>query len=273
MDMKEFVKPMLCYKSEPFDSDEWIFEKKFDGERVLVFVDKKNNYFRIQNRRLYDITKRLPEFSINHFSVDSCILDSELVLNSGKSKDYHDKHFKTRTNTQSVIRQKFLSKMYPLTLMVFDILMLDGIDLRSKPLIERKIILEQNIKENDRVKVVKYIEGKGKEFYEDLLKKGYEGMVAKRKDSIYEHKRSNYWLKVKPIKKMVVEVKGYKETSGWGSHGALITDFGDVALETERKEQEYFKRAEKGKVKIQVRYQELLPSGKFRFPKLDKFVD
>jgi ATP-dependent DNA ligase len=266
----------LCETSNPFDSDEWIWERKLDGERVLFFIDKKQNYFRIQNRKIYDITKNYPEFSNLDFlkeNVESIILDGELCLNDGKSADYHDTKFKRRTHIKSSIKSNFLSNIIPLTYYVFDILFVNGQDLRNMPLFERKKVLQDAIKENERVKILEWKTANGIAYYETLLNDGYEGLVAKRWDSKYENKRSSNWLKIKPILKMKVKVIGYKETSGWGSWGALITPFGDVALEREERQKEYFERKEKGEVFAEVRYQELTPQNKFRFPKLNKFVD
>ena len=283
--IKEFIQPQLCETSNPFDSEDFIFEKKLDGERVLFIIDKKkkdlltNFYFRIQNRKIYDITKNYPEFFKLDFlkeNVESIILDGELVINSGKSADYHNAQFKRRTHIKSSIKSNFLSKINPLTYYVFDVLFANGQDLRNSPLSERKKVLFDAIKENERVKILEWETGgknTGTEYYELLLSEGFEGVIAKKWDSKYENKRCNSWLKIKPILKMRVEVLALKETSGWGSHGGLITEFGDVALETEQKRQEFLNRFEKGKVFIEVRYQELTPQNKFRFPKLNKFVD
>lgn len=272
MMIKEFVKPMLCHRKGAFDSDRFIFEKKYDGERVLIFADKENNYFRIQNRKFFDVSQKYPEFSLNDFN-GSIILDGELVLNEGKSKDYHDITFKRRTHIQSQIKSKFLSQVNPLTFFVFDILWLNGRDLRGLKLLERKKILREVIKESYKIKVVGFIENNGKQFYKQLLEDGFEGVVAKRKDSIYEHRRSWNWLKIKPIKTKVVKVLGYKETSGWGSFGAFHTEFCDCAIERESIKKEYFERKERGDVFIEIRYQEEMPSGKLRFPKFNKFVE
>lgn len=272
--LKDFIPPMLCETSKPFDSADFIFERKLDGERILFLIDRKNG-FRIQNRKLYDITTNYPEFSNLDFlkeNVESIVLDGELVINNGKSEDYHNETFKKRTHIKSSIKSNFLSKINPLTYFVFDVLWLNGQDLRNLPLSERKKILFDALNQTDRVKILDWETADGTAFYERLLNEGFEGVVAKRLDSRYENKRSSNWLKIKPTLTMEVEAQDYKETSGWGSHGGLITAFGDVALETEQKRQEYFKRKEKGDVLIEVRYQELTPNNKFRFPKLNKFV-
>lgn len=278
MDLTQFLSPMLCERGSPFDNKEYIFENKFDGQRTLMLIDKKNIYFRIQDRDTLNLTNKFPEFSniFDWVNCDSVILDGELVLNEGKSADYHNPNFKTRIHIQSILRSKFLSKLTPLTYFIFDVVYLNGEFLIDKPLIERKEILKNIIKENDRIKLVKFIEEKGIKFYEDRLNNGFEGVIAKRKDSIYEiGKRSYSWIKIKPILKMVVNVLDYKETSGWGSHGGLITPYGDVSFNTETERQEYLRLKTLGKeIKIKVRYQEMIPqSNRFRFPKFVKFVE
>jgi len=278
--LKIFIPVMLCQqKSEPFNDGGWIFEKKLDGIRCVFRIDFEENYLFIQNRHtISNLAKVFPEFSLDLLkktipNIKSVILDGEIVNGDGKTSDYHNPNFKTRTHIQSVLRAKFLSRLFPLNYFVFDILFLNGEDLRNKPLMDRKKILNEVIKETERVKIVKFVESNGKEFYQKMLENGFEGMVCKDRNSIYENKRSPSWIKVKPILKMVVGVLDYKETSGWGSFGALITPNGDVSFNSELERQEYFRRKKLGKVNIEVRYQELIPeSNKFRFPKFNKFI-
>jgi ATP-dependent DNA ligase len=270
--IKDFIQPMLCEVGSPFDSDDFIFEKKLDGERILFFIDRKQNYFRIQNRRLYDITKNYPEFSNLDFlkeNVESVILDGELCLNEGKTCDFHDEKFKKRTHIKSSIKSKFLSKVSPLTYYVFDIMFLNGKDLRDLSLMERKEILKGVIEETERVKVLDFVKGNGINYYEELLKNGFEGCVAKKQDSKYENKRSSNWLKIKPLQEETCVVLGWNEKSGRSVYGSVKTDKGDVGLLSVKHKEEYDELVKKyglGNFKVKVVCQEILPSGKMRFP-------
>jgi ATP-dependent DNA ligase len=272
---------MLCETSKPFDSEDFIYEKKLDGERILFFIDRKQNYFRIQNRRLYDITKNYPEFYlVERFNflkenVESIILDGEMCLNDGKSADYHNPQFKKRTHIKSSIKSNFLSRITPLTYYVFDILFVNGQDLRNMPLLERKKVLRDAIKETERVKILEWKTANGIAYYETLLNNGFEGVVAKRWDSKYENKRSSNWLKIKPEKEVVCVVLGWNEKSGRSSYGSIKTDKGDVGLLTMKHKEEYDELVKKfglGNFKVKARCQEILPSGKMRFPIFKEWV-
>ena len=267
------IEVALCERARDFDSDEWIFEPKLDGERTIFIIDKDNEKFTIQNREGFIKTESYPEFSKIFQAVkSSCVLDGELIGNEGKSIDFHNELFSRRTHIGSRIRAEQLSRVFPLNFVAFDILEIDGEDITQKSLLERKKILREVVNDTDRVKVIPYVVGKGKEFYQKMLEDGFEGMVAKKINSVYEHKRSTNWLKVKPIDFETAKVIGYKETSGWGSFGAFRTELCDCAIEKDSIKQEYFKRAKMGEVRIEIRFQEKLPSGKLRFPKFNKFV-
>jgi len=266
---------MLCERAKPFNNESHIAETKLDGERNIFIIDKKNKKLIIQNRDGLDKTISYPEFDniFDYVNCDRCVVDGELVGGEGKSIDFYNPLFSRRTHIGSRIRAEQLAKIYPLNFIVFDILELNTQNLTQKPLMERKKILREIVIDNNRVKVIDFVNGdKAVDFYTDRLEKGFEGIVLKKINSTYENKRSPNWIKCKPLDYEIVKVLSFKETSGWGSWGALITEMGDVALETEVKKDEYFRRAKLGEVKIEVRFQELTPDRKFRFPKLNKFI-
>jgi ATP-dependent DNA ligase len=266
---------MLCERAKPFNDENYIAETKLDGERIIFIIDKKNKKLTIQNREGFDKTISYPEFDniFDYINCDTCILDGELIGGEGKSIDFYNPLFSRRTHIGSRVRAEQLAKIYPLNFMIFDILEIDGQNITQSKLLDRKDTLRKVVKDNDRIKVIDFVNGStAVNFYTDRLEKGFEGIVIKKIDSTYENKRSSNWFKCKPLDYEIVKVLSYKETSGWGSWGALITEMGDVALETEIKKNEYFRRAKLGEVKIEVRFQELTPDGKFRFPKLNKFM-
>jgi len=212
----EKIKPMLAHSAKPFNSDDWIFELKYDGTRALAYIDKVNKKVRLLNRRLNFFEKRYPEFSdlFNFVKAEKVILDGEIVvLKDGKPNFYL---LQEREHVEEELRIEILSKLNPATFFVFDILYLDGKDLTNLPLIERKKILKEILVESEKIKIVKFVKGNGTKLFEEAVKKGFEGIMAKKIDSVYEiGKRSKAWLKIKVLKTIDAIICGYTIGEGW----------------------------------------------------------
>ncbi len=100
----------------------------------------------------------------------------------------------------------------PATYIVFDILEKGGKPLTQLPLIERKALLKDSLKEGTNVLLCDYIEEKGEAYFKLALEKGLEGVVAKKKDSPYEEGlRTGSWLKIKKLKTCDCVIFGYTE--------------------------------------------------------------
>jgi bifunctional non-homologous end joining protein LigD len=108
---------------------------------------------------------------------------------------------------------RILSKVYPATYVVFDVLYVDGDWLFDLPLIERKSILK-NLDLSGTVLISDYVRGRGKRFYREVVELGFEGVVAKREDSPYVQRRSRYWVKIKKRNSMDCIILGYMHGSG-----------------------------------------------------------
>lgn len=217
------IKPMLAFTSKPFNDKNFLFEIKFDGTRTLAYIKRKSVKF--LNRRGIYFESRYPEMK-NLYQDIKCkkvLLDGELVVfKEGKPNFYL---LAEREHVEESIRAEILSKINPATLVVFDILHKDGKDLIDLPLIERKKVLEESVRESERIIISRYIIEKGKKFFEEVKKKGLEGVVAKRIDSVYEiGKRSKNWLKIKALKTLDCVICGFTEGSGWRAKyfGALL---------------------------------------------------
>jgi len=151
------------------------------------------------------------------------VLDGELVVFKEGKPDFYA--LAEREHVEEKMRIELLSKIMPATLIVFDILHKDGEDLINLPLIERKKILEEVVKENERVIISTYVIGKGKKFFEEVKKRGLEGVMAKKLDSTYQlGKRSKDWLKIKYLKTLDCIICGFTEGTGWREEyfGALL---------------------------------------------------
>lgn len=217
-----FIKPMLAKSSSPFDSESHIFELKWDGTRCIAFLEKKGVI--LQNRRLIDITYRYPEFhQLNKYlKAKEAILDGELVVLKDGLPNFEKLQQREHILDEEKIR--ILSGLMPATYIVFDLLYLDGTSLMDAPLTERKERLSRLFPFSDNV-ILSEIYSDGKRLFKKALKMGFEGIMAKDKDSPYlPGERSGYWLKIKKFFDLDAIVCGYIEGSGLrkGYIGSLV---------------------------------------------------
>jgi bifunctional non-homologous end joining protein LigD len=213
----EKIKPMLAFTSKPFNDKNFIFEIKFDGTRALAYIDRENKKVKFLNRRLKWFEFRYPELSEIYKSINAkkTILDGEIVVLEKGIPNFYK--LANREQVNNKFRIKILAKTMPSTFIIFDILYLDGEDLTPLPLIKRKKILEKVVEENPNrhLLISRYIEEKGIEFFKEIKKKGYEGIIAKRKHSPYEiGKRSKKWLKIKVLNSIDAIICGYTKGEG-----------------------------------------------------------
>lgn len=218
--MDKKIRPMLAQSSEAFDSEDFLWEPKWDGTRTIAFVGEK---LRLQNRRLQDFTHRYPELKLKEdIDAKEAILDGEIVVLREGKPDF--RRLQTREHIGDETRTELLSKTTPATLMAFDLLYLNGELLIDRQLIERKKKLEEIVRESPRILISRHVETFGKRYFEEVRRMGLEGAMAKRKSSTYQiGKRSRDWLKVKAIKTLDCVIVGYTPGEGWRSEyfGAL----------------------------------------------------
>lgn len=216
---------MLAHLAEPFDSQEFLFEIKFDGTRTIAYIDAERKEVRFLNRRGIWFQERYPEMRELWKDVRArkIILDGELVVFRHGKPDFYA--LETREHIANGLRYSLLAKTMPATLVVFDVLHIDGMDVVEKPLVERKRILEGVVKESLRIVLSAYVVERGREFFEAVRKQGLEGVMAKRLSSIYQAgKRSHDWLKIKALKSLDVVIGGFTKGRGWREpyFGALL---------------------------------------------------
>lgn len=230
------TKPMLATLiNQPFSSQDWVFEVKWDGVRALSYIHKSREIFKIQSRNGNTITQRYPELikplksAIDEQKCnESIVLDGEIVvLDKNGFPDFQSHQKRMNINLKKDIEA--LSSQFPATYYIFDILYLDGFDLKALSLIERREILNDIIrkdKSNKRIKISDFIEGDGNDIFVGIKKMNLEGMVAKHKLGKYHSgSRSKEWLKIKNTKTQDCVVIGY--TRGEGSREKY---FGSILL-------------------------------------------
>lgn len=208
-----FLPPMLLEKREnPFDDDNFIFEPKIDGHRLILSVE--NGEVRLFTRHNNDVTRQYPELHIVPVNDDSdIVLDGEVACINPEtgSIDFEliMSRFHTKKIAEAVVRQ-------PVHYYVFDILRYKGEDLRGLPLTERKAILSRVLGANDYFSPVISVECAGTSLFNVIKAKSLEGIVAKKRDSKYVGRRSPNWLKIINYQYAVVNIAGYRKSEfGW----------------------------------------------------------
>lgn len=187
---------LIAEMREPFDSPDFIYEIKWYGIRCVSYLDADTDMRNKRNKLMISI---FPELQNLHMQVKTkCVLDHELiVLKNGMPEFYEVQKRATMTNPFKI---KLSAERYPASIIAYDILYYKDKDITMLPLIERKKYLQDVVTENDTISVSRYIEDKGILLFDLVKEKGLEGVVAKKKSSLYwQGKRSKDWIKFKVL--------------------------------------------------------------------------
>ncbi|WP_413373337.1 ATP-dependent DNA ligase [Paenibacillus taichungensis] len=208
-----FISPMLLETAPgPFSHSEFIFEPKVDGHRLIY--SQQAGEVRLYTRGNNDRTLQYPELHLP-FDAD-IILDGEVACVDPKTGLNDFEAVLARLNTKQSSKIHQLTKALPATFAMFDILQYKGQDLRKLPLMERKAILHSLNLPSRSFGVVPHIEGAGEDLYAQIEAMGMEGVVGKRKDSVYVSRRSKDWQKVINWSYADVYITGYRKAEfGW----------------------------------------------------------
>jgi len=204
----------------PFSSPEWLFEIKWDGGRTLAAL--RDGKVQLWSRSDRDVTREYPELSQLGANVDAdeAWLDGEVVALDSEGRSDFEK-LQMRFSVQKPSPQ--LLQQVPIVYYVFDLLYLDGYDLRGAPLIERKALLQEVLRPDSRVRYSDHVAEKGKELFEVAVGKRLEGIVAKKVSSPYPVGRTSAWLKIKLDQDIDAVVGGWTDPRGTREYfGALL---------------------------------------------------
>jgi bifunctional non-homologous end joining protein LigD len=222
--MPTTIHPMLATPvDEPFDGAEWLFEIKWDGYRAIAFIE--DGKLRLVSRNQNELTQRFPELKDLPKSVraKSAILDGEVVALDDEGRASFSL-MQQRTGFRPGGRRGAAKADVPVLYYAFDLLYLDGYDLRKVALEERKRKLASVLVSGDSVRYSDHYEKQGKALFEMARAKGLEGILAKKRDSIYQERRTSEWLKIKITRRLECVIGGYTEPEGSRAH------FGSVVL-------------------------------------------
>ncbi len=198
--------PMLLNEIEkPFNSKDYLYEIKYDGIRVLIYVNSKE--IRIINRNLNDMTYLFPElYALKNKVNKDVIFDGEIICTDNGKPSFSKLQERLHLKDKNKINNKVLTN--PVTFIAFDILY-ENKNLINLPLIDRKKILNNYEDDNIFIKSF-YIEEKGIELFKKVQKLNLEGIVAKKKKGkYYIDTRCDEWTKIKNFKCEDFYIGGY----------------------------------------------------------------
>jgi ATP-dependent DNA ligase len=198
MSFPDWLEPMAATLTQDrFTGPDWIFERKFDGIRLLAF--KQGSTVRLFSRNRLPQHVPALEQSVANLPVDDAILDGEVTWGGEERTAYH----------------------------VFDVLWLDGRSVTSLPLHERRRLLSE-LPLTPPLRRVSLLEDPNP--WERAREEGWEGVIAKRRDSPYEHRRSRHWLKMKCEATEELVVGGFTDPQGTRvGLGALLVGYFEEA--------------------------------------------
>jgi bifunctional non-homologous end joining protein LigD len=218
-----FIEPMMALRAGDLPVGNWIYELKFDGYRALVFKADKD--VRLVSRNRTNFNNDYPELvdSLRLLTANQVTIDGEITAldENGKS-------------SFQLLQSYGIDKQIPLIYQAFDLLFLDGTDVRSRPLIERRKLLVKLLKKApDNIRFSEELRGEREELLQVARQFRLEGLMAKRPDSRYESgRRSGAWIKVKLTQQQEFIIGGYTPPEGSRKYfGSLLVGYhGPVGL-------------------------------------------
>ena len=221
--MPTSIQPMLASVIEkPFDDPNWLFEIKWDGYRAIAFIENGN--VRLVSRNQNDLTPRYPELRelAKFVNAKTAVLDGEVVVLDEQGRSSFSL-MQQRTGIRSHGRQATPRSELPMLYYAFDLLYLDGYDLRRVSLEERKRALKEILTADEIAGYSDHYAGQGVALFDAAKQRGLEGILAKRRSSSYEERRSREWLKIKITQTVDCVVGGYTDPEGTRQYfGSLV---------------------------------------------------
>jgi len=221
--MPTAIYPMLATAIEkPFDNPDWLFEIKWDGYRAVAFID--NGRIRFVSRNQNDLTGQYPELGTlpQFIKARRAIIDGEIVALDDEGRPSFSL-MQQRTGFRPGKSRLPGRQGVPVIYYAFDLLYLDDFDLRGVPLERRKRLLEERITKGGVVQFSDHYAEKGIALFDAARQKGLEGILAKKRDSLYVETRSREWLKIKITQRQECVVGGYTDPEGSREYfGSLV---------------------------------------------------
>lgn len=207
--MSSFIEPMLATLTHTyFYKLDWMYERKFDGERCLVFKNGDKVMLKSRNDKLLNVSYPEIKEAIEKLTdVPSMILDGEVVAFKRRVTSFERLQPRMHVTDENKIGSSKIRVYY----YIFDIPYVNGYDITQLPLIKRKHILKNLFYFKDPLRFTLYKFQTSSAYFKGACKKGWEGLVVKDKNSRYVHKRSPSWLKFKCVANQELVIGGYTD--------------------------------------------------------------
>ena len=222
-EMPASIEPMMATLADRMPrGEDWLFEVKWDGVRAIAFLD--NEEVRLQSRSGLRCERQYPELAVmpHHIAASRAVIDGEIaVLDAKGVSQFHLIQPRIANTDPNTIAH--LVRSTPAIYFAFDLLYLDGYDLRGVALEKRRELLQQVLTSGPAIRLSDFFPGAGEELLEAARENGLEGIVAKHAGSTYESRRSREWLKIKIVGEQEFVIGGFTEPQGDRDYfGALV---------------------------------------------------
>jgi bifunctional non-homologous end joining protein LigD len=219
----EWTSPMLATLThEHFSDPDWLFERKLDGERALIFKDGDKVQLFTRNRK--SINDTYPELveALERQAAERFVADGEIVAFKGDVTSFARLQQRLQIKDPDEARASGVA----VHLYLFDLLHLDGWALEKLPLRRRKALLRSAIDFAEPIRFTAHRNESGEAYLSEACEKGWEGLIAKRADAPYQHSRSRDWLKFKCQSGQELVIGGFTEPKGSREgFGALLVGY------------------------------------------------
>ena len=210
-----------------FSRTRWLFEPKFDGVRCLAL--RSGPVIQLLSRNQKQLNEKYPElvdaFLQQHS--DSFAVDGEIVTFDGAVTSFVN----LQQRMQLARPSDDVRRRIPVWFYAFDPLHLEGKNTRHLPLRKRKTLLEKMLDFRDPLRFTEHRETSGETYFQEACRKGWEGIIAKDGDSVYDAGRSTDWLKFKCLNEQEFVVGGYTDPKGSRTgFGALLVGFYEAGI-------------------------------------------
>jgi DNA ligase D-like protein (predicted ligase) len=209
---------------ERFWEPGWVYERKLDGQRCLAV--RTSSGTRLYSRSGRDVTVAFPEIAeaLEQQASTDFVIDGEVVAFEGSRTSFE--RLQPRIHVASA--EKARRSGVPVYFYVFDVLRVDGEDVRREPMLDRKRRLRELLTFEGPIRYTPHRRKGGEEYFAEACRKGWEGLIAKRADAAYATGRTDRWLKFKCEAGQELVVVGWTDPEGSRvALGALLLAYHD----------------------------------------------